>query len=159
MEAELSILYQPVSKFRFRHSSENGTHGSLKAEGNNEEFPQVELKNYSGKAVIRCSLYQDRSDLPHPHSLVCRSKNEDVRDPHYFEMDSSSKETILTLKGMGIISTKKENIVQILNSKMSEMLKHDLNKTLYTSNQATEVSNTVDMHKVRNLSFYNTKQL
>lgn len=86
----LVITQQPVDKFRFRYKSEmHGTHGSLmgsRTEKSKKTFPSVELKNFNGTAMIRCSLYQtERNKLSpsqHSHRLVVRSGDTDKNDPH-----------------------------------------------------------------------------
>lgn len=44
-----------------------------------------QLRNYSGKAIIRCSLYQhdkDEDSKPHAHRLVKKDGNDELDDPH-----------------------------------------------------------------------------
>lgn len=62
-QPHLVIVEQPVDKFRFRYKSEMaGTHGSLNGMNSDktrkQTYPTVELKNFTGKAIIRCSIYQ-----------------------------------------------------------------------------------------------------
>lgn len=47
------------------------------------------MRNYSGKAIIRCSLYQhntDEDNKPHAHRLVKKFGNDEVDDPHDIEI-------------------------------------------------------------------------
>lgn len=87
-EVELVIIEEPVEKFRFRYKSEmHGTHGSLmgsSSERSRKTYPTVELRGYSGKAIILCSLYQTDSLTPtaHSHRLIVRNGDVDLCDPH-----------------------------------------------------------------------------
>lgn len=85
----LRITEQPVEKFRFRYKSEmHGTHGALMGMNSSKTrktFPTVELCNYSGEAIIQCSLYQadiSSRKMHHSHKLVIRQDNVDIDDPH-----------------------------------------------------------------------------
>lgn len=46
----------------------------------------LQLSNFSGKAVVRCSLYQyntiDELKKPHAHRLIKKYGNEERDDPH-----------------------------------------------------------------------------
>lgn len=47
------------------------------------------MRNYSGTAIIRCSLYQhdrDEDNKPHAHRLVKKFGNDEVDDPHELEV-------------------------------------------------------------------------
>lgn len=88
----LQISEQPIDKFRFRYKSEmHGTHGCLTGITTNKikrTYPACELKNFTGDAIIRCSLYQvdTLNLLHHSHSLVVRRDNDDIKDPHDVEV-------------------------------------------------------------------------
>lgn len=123
-QPRLIILEQPADKFRFRYSSEmHGTHGSLMGEHtsrNKKSYPQVKLEGFHGKAVIRCTLYQEKltNPSPHSHSLVIRKNDRDTVDPHYFEVDGSADMTTIKCQGMGIIHTAKKEIIETLRTKL-----------------------------------------
>lgn len=129
----LIILEQPADKFRFRYSSEmHGTHGSLMGENtrkNQKSYPQVKLEGYSGKAVIRCTLYQEKltDASPHSHSLVIRKNDRDECDPHYFEVDGAANMTTIKCQGMGIIHTAKKEIIETLRTKMQALWQKEFN--------------------------------
>lgn len=89
MKPYLRITEQPVEKFRFRYKSEmHGTHGALMGSSSSKtrkSFPTVELANYTGDAIIQCSLYQADTNgqkMHHSHKLVIRQDNVDIDDPH-----------------------------------------------------------------------------
>lgn len=130
----LIIIEQPSDKFRFRYSSEmHGTHGSLMGENtrkNQKSYPQVKLEGYSGKAVIRCTLYQERlqtNPSPHSHSLVVRKNDRDECDPHYFEVDGAANMTTIKCQGMGIIHTAKKEIIETLRTKLEAIWQKEFN--------------------------------
>jgi len=82
--AELHIIEQPSSAFRYRYKSElNGAHGHISGENtlrSNKTLPKVTLLNYPyQKAYIRCTLAAADADREHPHQLVKKSKNGTVR--------------------------------------------------------------------------------
>lgn len=130
---KLVILEQPADKFRFRYSSEmHGTHGSLMGEHtmkNQKSYPQVNLEGYYGKAVIRCTLYQEKkiNPSPHSHSLVVRKNDRDECDPHYFEVDGSKNLTTIKCQGMGIIHTAKKEIIETLRTKLEVLYQKEFN--------------------------------
>lgn len=80
----LEIVVQPIDQFRFRYESE-GLHEILTGK-EEETFPTVCLRNFNGKATIRCSLYQrpkrGEEPLPHSHSLVVQYGKVNKKDPH-----------------------------------------------------------------------------
>lgn len=108
--AVLHISEQPVEKFRFRYKSEmHGTHGSLNGINSKrtpKTFPEVILRNYKGKAIIRCSLFQTNLDSPHSHQLVVRKEERDVCDPHDLHV-SEERGYVAQFINMGIIHTAK----------------------------------------------------
>lgn len=97
----LKITEQPIDKFRFRYKSEmHGTHGCLTGISTNKikrTFPTVQLMNFIGDAIIRCSLYQVETlnKLHHSHSLVVRKDNDDIKDPHDVEVSPSKGYTAM----------------------------------------------------------------
>lgn len=122
----LSIVEQPVTKFRFRYKSEmHGTHGSLTGQSTSrtkKTFPTVHLHNFYGEALIRCTLYQiskpgHEFPSPHSHSLVIRTGNEDKKDPHVQTVSHSHGYTAV-FQGMGIIHTARRYIEEELLSKL-----------------------------------------
>lgn len=132
-QPRLIILEQPADKFRFRYSSEmHGTHGSLMGEHtskNKKSYPQVKLEGFHGKAVIRCTLYQEKltNPSPHSHSLVVRKNDMDTVDPHYFEVDGSANMTTIKCQGMGIIHTAKKEISKTLITKLQVLWQKEFN--------------------------------
>ncbi|CAG2062991.1 unnamed protein product, partial [Timema podura] len=127
----LVIREEPVDRFRFRYKSEMiGTHGSIL--GRNSEkmrkksYPTVELCNYNGSAIIRCTLCTfSPKGLPrslHTHRLVVRQGNEDKDDPHDIVV-SPDHGYIAVFQGMGIIHTAKKNIVdELIKKKRAHIL-------------------------------------
>lgn len=91
----LEITVQPINQFHFRYISEmKESHGYLTG-ALKKTWPTVCLRNFNGKALIRCSLYQmpepGEEPLPHSHSLIVRSDtnfdftHDDIKyksDPH-----------------------------------------------------------------------------
>lgn len=121
----LNIIEQPVEKFRFRYKSEMmGTHGSILGRSSDKNrkktYPTVELKNFDGPAIIRCSLYTAHPNKdhrqPHTHRLVVRHDCEDKDDPHEIAVNRDSG-YIATFQGMGIIHTAKKHITEELIKK------------------------------------------
>lgn len=131
---QLILHEEPTEKFRFRYKSEmHGTHGSLngqRSEKNKKTFPEVELKNFHGLGVIRCSLYQTNLDKPSPHShqLVVRKDEMDECDPHDVYV-SPEKGYIARFENMGIIHTAKKNICDALYAKKKQRMKFELGIT------------------------------
>ncbi|XP_063218198.1 nuclear factor NF-kappa-B p100 subunit isoform X2 [Bacillus rossius redtenbacheri] len=121
----LEIREEPIEKFRFRYKSEMlGTHGSIV--GRNSEkyrkktYPTVELVNYHGTAIVRCSLYTaelrpEKRSL-HTHRLVVRQGSEDKDDPHDILVSPEVGYTAV-FQGMGIIHTAKKHVVDELVKK------------------------------------------
>lgn len=81
----LEIIEQPINKFRFRYLTEmRGTHGCILGKStrkDNRTFPTCQLMNFTGNAIIRCSLYQvDALNLrQHCHNLIVRSDKADFK--------------------------------------------------------------------------------
>ncbi|XP_031633420.1 nuclear factor NF-kappa-B p110 subunit-like isoform X2 [Contarinia nasturtii] len=122
-EPFLEIMEQPIDKFRFRYKSEmHGTHGMLTGQHSKKTFPAVRLRNFTGEALIRCSLYQiwkpgHELPFPHSHSLVVRCGNDDKKDPHE-AMVSQLHGYKATFQGMGIIHTARKHIEDELYDKL-----------------------------------------
>lgn len=121
----LTMLEEPVEKFRFRYKSEmHGTHGSLTGRtstGSKKTFPTVQLHNFVGQAIVRCSLsqlpsYRKPHPAPHSHSLVIRVGNEDKKDPHDVSV-SQAQGYLAVFQGMGIIHTARKFIEAELYAK------------------------------------------
>lgn len=121
----LRIIEQPVEKFRFRYKSEMmGTHGSILGRSSDRNrkktYPAVELCNYDGPAIIRCSLYTTHlvmgERLPHTHRLVVRADTDDKDDPHDLPVSPEVGYTAV-FQGMGIIHTAKKHITDELVKK------------------------------------------
>lgn len=79
----IKVIEQPIDKFRYRYESEmKGTHGCLYGKTTNKikkTFPTCQLINFTGDAIIRCSLNQvdTLNLLHHSNSLVVRKDNDD----------------------------------------------------------------------------------
>ncbi|XP_055856300.1 nuclear factor NF-kappa-B p110 subunit [Episyrphus balteatus] len=138
--SQLILHEEPTEKFRFRYKSEmHGTHGSLngqRSEKNKKTFPEVELKNFTGQGVIRCSLYQTNLDKPSPHShqLVVRKEDMDECDPHDVYV-SPEKGYIARFENMGIIHTAKKNICDALYAKKKQKMKFEMGITELSQRQ------------------------
>ncbi|XP_076234971.1 nuclear factor NF-kappa-B family member relish isoform X2 [Calliopsis andreniformis] len=146
-EPHLTIVEQPIEKFRFRYKSEMiGTHGSLVsssyANGRKKQAPTVRLHNFMENAIIRCKLVtsDEGPRIPHAHRLVRREGGIDREDPHHVKV---SPETgfIATFHGMGIIHTAKKHIRDELIRKMrmealERSKRKNINATLSTREEA-----------------------
>ncbi|KYN36803.1 hypothetical protein ALC56_08594 [Trachymyrmex septentrionalis] len=163
-EPYLSIMVQPVEKFRFRYKSEMvGTHGSLLGvytgrKRNKNNVPTVKLHNYSDNAIIRCTLVTIDEDLriPHAHRLVRRINSADIGEPHYMEV-SSPNDFTAEFVGMGIIHTArrhiKDEIVRKLREEILEERKRsNINATLNLRDDAQIKSDVAQYQKTINLN-------
>lgn len=137
-EVYLSIVEEPVNKFRFRYISEmHGTHGSLTGQSTSrtkKSFPTVHLHNFGGEATIRCSLFQIQKfghemASPHSHSLVIRSGVEDKKDPHEIVVSPSNGYSAV-FQGMGIIHTARKYIEHELLGKLVSRAEFKSNRSL-----------------------------
>lgn len=142
MDPFLEITEQPIDKFRFRYKSEmHGTHGMLTGQHSKKTFPSVRLRNCSGEALIRCSLYQilkpgHEIPFPHSHSLVVRCGNEDKKDPHEV-MVSQLHGYKATFQGMGIIHTARRFIEDELFEKLVSKAEFELGRQLHKHEKDT----------------------
>ncbi|XP_017058414.1 nuclear factor NF-kappa-B p110 subunit [Drosophila ficusphila] len=138
----LRIVEQPVEKFRFRYKSEmHGTHGSLNGANSKrtpKTFPEVQLYNYDGPAVIRCSLFQTNLDSPHSHQLVVRKDERDVCDPHDLHV-SKDRGYVAQFINMGIIHTAKKFIRDELFKKKQDRLVFQMNRRELSTKQIQEL--------------------
>lgn len=119
-QPELVIVEQPQNHFRFRYKSEMiGTHGCIlgKSSSNSKTktHPTVELKNYAGKALLRCTLARHDSSDEHPHKLLEDDQDRDVSGvvPHH-ELYR------IAFSGMGIIHTAKKDVPELLLKKYTQ---------------------------------------
>ncbi|CAH0554865.1 unnamed protein product [Brassicogethes aeneus] len=145
-QPSLKIIEQPIDKFRFRYKSEMaGTHGSLTGTSSDKSrkqtYPTVELLNFHRTAIIRCSIYQIKSEetdmKPHAHRLIKKHGKDEVDDPHSLVV-SPDEGYVASFHSMGIIHTAKKNIVSELMKKKTNLkkeaiarnegVKRDLNK-------------------------------
>ncbi|XP_037952157.1 nuclear factor NF-kappa-B p110 subunit-like isoform X2 [Teleopsis dalmanni] len=140
--AELKIREEPMEKFRFRYKSEmHGTHGSLNGANSQRSpktFPEVELCNFNGPAIIRCSLFQTNLDSPHSHQLVVRKDETDACDPHDLKV-SPDIGFIAEFQNMGIIHTAKKFIFDELLKKKTNRLLFELGTNDLSTKQAQEL--------------------
>lgn len=162
-EPYITILVQPMDKFRFRYKSEMvGTHGSLLGASNGRRrnknnVPAVQLHNFLDKAIIRCTLVTtDDEHIPHAHKLVKRMGTIDVDDPHDMEV-SPANDFIAEFNSMGIIHTAKKNvkeeIVRKLHAKTLEGRKlSNINATLRLRDDAQIKADAEHYQKIINLN-------
>ncbi|KAL0117682.1 hypothetical protein PUN28_008825 [Cardiocondyla obscurior] len=135
-ESYISILVQPMDKFRFRYRSEMvGTHGSLLGvfngrKRNKSNVPAVKLHNFLDKAIIRCTLVTTDEGLriPHAHRLVRRMNGVDKGDPHYIEV-SPQNDFTAEFHGMGIIHTARRNVKDEIVFKLREEILEERKRT------------------------------
>ncbi|XP_065156325.1 nuclear factor NF-kappa-B p110 subunit-like isoform X2 [Atheta coriaria] len=168
-DCHLEILEQPVEKFRFRYKSEmSGTHGSL--QGNSTEknrkatYPTVQLKNYMGPAIIRCSLFTYSKEAPehfrspHPHRLVMKNDSEERVDPHDKRVDPHTNPNMkVVFKSMGIIHTAKKHIqdelkIKKTNLKLEEIRRSEAPRALTTREESEIKQQILDEEKSINLN-------
>ena len=119
----LVITEQPQNHFRFRYVSEMvGTHGCLLgksyAANKTKTHPSVELKNFKGRALIRCQLAQNKNPDEHPHKLL---EEEQDRDVSYIVPERGSYR--VGFAGMGIIHTAKKDVPDLLFRKYMDKYK------------------------------------
>ncbi|XP_067010767.2 nuclear factor NF-kappa-B p110 subunit isoform X4 [Anabrus simplex] len=143
----LKVREEPVEKFRFRYKSEMmGTHGSILGRNSDKNrkksYPSVELCNYSGPAVIRCSLYTAHPDesqrSPHTHRLVVRVDNDDKDDPHDIIV-SREVGYFAVFQGMGIIHTAKKHITdELVKKKRARFLEMQKAKNINVCSLSTK---------------------
>lgn len=101
----------------------------LTGQHSKKTFPSVHLRNFTGEALIRCSLYQivkpgHDTPFPHSHSLVVRCGNEDKKDPHEVIV-SQMHGYKATFQGMGIIHTARRFIEEELFEKLLSKMKFE----------------------------------
>ncbi|XP_018565825.1 nuclear factor NF-kappa-B p110 subunit isoform X2 [Anoplophora glabripennis] len=125
----LHFVEQPTDRFRFRYKSEMaGTHGSLTGiksdKSRKQTYPTVELRNFVGPVIIRCSIYQHNVKgedfMPHAHRLIMKRGKEEHDDPHDLIVGPEDGWRA-TFHGMGIIHTAKKNIVSELMRKKKQL--------------------------------------
>lgn len=155
----LTIMEQPVDKFRFRYQSEmHGTHGSLmgvNTEKSKKTFPTVKLHGFRGEAKIRCSLFQVEPNrrAAHSHNLVIKSGDIDLNDPHDIDVNEDCN-YVAMFQGMGIIHTAKKNIAEELSKKMKKQKAVEMNRELslreeqQLHREATEMAKTMNLNQV-----------
>ncbi|XP_052119561.1 nuclear factor NF-kappa-B p110 subunit, partial [Frankliniella occidentalis] len=125
-EVKLRIIEQPVPMFRFRYRSEmNGAHGSLLGQSENPKrktYPTVELVNYDGEAIIRCSLYTATPPhIPHMHQLIAKpSNNREILDHEVTVSDRNGYRA--EFRGLGIVHMAKKNLTKELMRKKEKDL-------------------------------------
>ncbi|XP_046736406.1 nuclear factor NF-kappa-B p110 subunit isoform X2 [Diprion similis] len=148
----IKIIEQPIDKFRFRYKSEMmGTHGSLaganSSNSRKKQAPTVELKNYPGSAVIRCTLVTADPDRrgPHAHRLVRRVGNSDEDDPHEQKVSPEQGFTV-SFHGMGIIHTAKKHIKdELVKKKRIIALEEEKRKNVNVTSLSTCKEATIKM--------------
>jgi Rel/ankyrin family protein len=143
----LQITEQPVEKFRFRYKSEMmGTHGSILGRTSDRNrkktYPTVELFNYDGPAIIRCSLYTTHhvmgERMLHTHRLVVRADNEDKDDPHDIPVSPEVGYRAI-FQGMGIIHTAKKHIMdELVKKKRFRLLETPKARNMNVTNLTTK---------------------
>ncbi|GJQ72717.1 Rel [Trypoxylus dichotomus] len=148
----LTIVEQPIDKFRFRYKSEMaGTHGSLTGINSDktrkQTYPTVKLNNFfEREAIIRCSLYQNGSSddrQPHAHRLIMKHGQEEKDDPHDI-VTTKDNNYEASFHSMGIIHTAKKHIVGELKRKKA-LLKHEEIARLEKSKRPLTTKEDVDI--------------
>ncbi|XP_033335241.2 nuclear factor NF-kappa-B family member relish isoform X1 [Megalopta genalis] len=156
-EPYLTILEQPIEKFRFRYKSEMiGTHGSLVGSnvgsGRNKHAPTVQLHNFPVRAKIRCTLVtsDENARIPHAHRLVRRVNGEDCDDPHIIDVTPENG-FIATFHGMGIIHTAKKYVKEELVKKMRleaiEKKKRENGTNTLTTREEAQIKHDADTYQ------------
>ncbi|XP_021697567.1 nuclear factor NF-kappa-B p110 subunit isoform X1 [Aedes aegypti] len=154
---QLTIVEQPVDKFRFRYQSEmHGTHGSLMGvhtEKSKKTFPTVQLHGFQGEAKIRCSLFQvdPNRRAAHSHNLVIKSGEIDLNDPHDIDVNEECN-YVAMFQGMGIIHTAKKNIAEELSKKMKKQRSVEMNRELTLREEYQLQKEAAEMAKTMNLN-------
>ncbi|XP_065086479.1 nuclear factor NF-kappa-B p105 subunit isoform X2 [Ochlerotatus camptorhynchus] len=153
----LTIMEQPVDKFRFRYQSEmHGTHGSLmgvNTEKSKKTFPTVKLHGFRGEAKIRCSLFQvdPNRRAAHSHNLVIKSGEIDLNDPHDIDVNEDCN-YVAMFQGMGIIHTAKKNIAEQLSKKMKKQKAVEVSRELTLREEQQLQKEAIEMAKTMNLN-------
>ncbi|CAH2244152.1 jg23458 [Pararge aegeria aegeria] len=124
----LQIVDQPQNHFRFRYKSEMiGTHGCLLGKSTSSSrtkcHPSVELKNYTGKALIRCRLVRHDVDEEHPHRLL-----EDDQEIDVTSVLPEHGIYRVAFSGMAIIHTAKKEVAALLFQKYAQDRSIQLNE-------------------------------
>ncbi|XP_076277508.1 nuclear factor NF-kappa-B family member relish isoform X2 [Lasioglossum baleicum] len=156
-EPYLTIVEQPIEKFRFRYKSEMiGTHGSLvgasTGSGRNKHFPAVQLHNYPASAKIQCTLVTsgEGKRIPHAHRLVRRVNGEDCDDPHIIDVTPENN-FVATFHGMGIIHTAKKYVREELIKKMRheaiEKKKRECRSDTLTTREEAQIKHDADIYQ------------
>jgi hypothetical protein len=114
-----------------------GPHGTIKGTSSvanggggraSKSFPTVILHNFNdttSEVVIKCCLYQKTEDEGetqrslHPHKLAMRPADIDSHDPHYVKVSKQNSYTAV-FAGLGVIQTKKEQMAEVLASKIKK---------------------------------------
>lgn len=125
-----------------------GPHGTIKgttsvANGvgrTSKSFPTVILHNYNSdsEVVIKCCLYQKKDEgeeqqrFLHPHKLAMRPAEIDSHDPHYVKVSKQNNFTAV-FGGLGVIQTKKEQMSDVLVSKIKKEKEFERNAILMPS--------------------------
>ncbi|KAI4459558.1 nuclear factor nf-kappa-b protein [Holotrichia oblita] len=153
----LTIVEQPIDKFRFRYKSEMaGTHGSLTGINSDktrkQTYPTVKLNNFFERdAIIRCSLYQNGSSddrQPHAHRLIMKHGHEERDDPHDLLVTKDNGYEA-SFHSMGIIHTAKKHIVGELKRKktllkLEEVARLDKIKRNLSIKEEVEIGTSAD---------------
>ncbi|XP_076642757.1 nuclear factor NF-kappa-B family member relish [Halictus rubicundus] len=156
-EPYLTIVEQPIDKFRFRYKSEMiGTHGSLVGSnvgsGRNKHYPAVQLHNFPTSAKIQCTLVtsEEGKRIPHAHRLVRRVNGEDYDDPHIIDVTPENN-FIATFHGMGIIHTAKKYVREELIKKMRheaiEKKKREYGSDTLTTREEAQIKHDADIYQ------------
>ncbi|KAG8178713.1 hypothetical protein JTE90_024835 [Oedothorax gibbosus] len=122
MQPYLNIEVQPCDKFRFRYSSETGSHGKVRGPEKNRSktnFPTVKLYNRDnsrGKIEVKASLYTFEKES-RPHILELVGKN--CREGGCWETLSDNDTAIFRF--LEIENKRKEEAINIL---MERKIKH-----------------------------------
>nr|WMZ41593.1 relish-2 protein [Altica viridicyanea] len=161
--ASLHFVEQPTDRFRFRYKSEMaGTHGSLTGINSDKSrkptYPTVEVRNWVGKVIVRCSIYQSnakgRNFLPHAHRLIMKKGRDELDDPHDMVIGPEDGYRAV-FQGMGIIHTAKKNIVAELLRKKTQLQKEHI---ALTENRIRELT-TKEQIEIKGLAESESKSI
>lgn len=159
-KVELKIIEHP-NKYHFRSESElKGKHGvleGLSTTATKKTYPTVRLLNYTGKALIRCLLYQvekqGEDPMFHPHTLY-RCNDKKLTDPNnvtvILPMNGNYE---AAFEGIGIIAIIKKFRKEYLEKKLIDDEKYKLNRKLTPDEEKAIKSkantNSVDINAAR----------
>ncbi|XP_026322100.1 nuclear factor NF-kappa-B p110 subunit-like isoform X3 [Hyposmocoma kahamanoa] len=151
MEPNLRIINEPQNaRFRYRTERETSTHGSLRGvkPGRNggKSYPTVELRNYTNKASIKCTLVQKDNTSEHPHSLHNEEQvNEDEPGSTVVPVDGHYT---VGFAGLGVIHRPKKDISMWLYTRFQENGNDNVTDNALLE-RCREMARNIDLNVVR----------